>query len=199
MSEFVKRRKREYFYRLAKEEKYRARSAYKLLELQKKFHLIKEGNIVLDLGATPGSWSQVALGFAGNRGLVLAVDILPMAPLPGNFVFVMGDIFKESTFGKIKEKIAQANVVLSDAAPEFSGIRTMDIGRAMALNEQALEIAGKILKKGGNFACKAFSGTEFQSLVNSAKKIFAEVKTVKPAASLKGSAEMYIVGLQKKY
>jgi len=196
---FVEKRKSEFFYKKAKAEKYRARSAYKLLELQKKFHLIKEGSVVVDCGAAPGSWSQVALEFIGRTGLVIGVDILPIAALEGNFVFLRADLTKPTAAEKIKQALPRpADLVMSDAAPEFSGIRTRDIGLAMDLNRAILEIAKEILKSGGNFVCKSFQGPEFQDFVKELKENFAEVNITKPAASLKESSEMYLVGLKFK-
>jgi 23S rRNA (uridine2552-2'-O)-methyltransferase len=194
MSEFVKQRKREFFYKKAKAEKYRARSAYKLLEIQKKFHIINEGNIVIDLGAAPGSWSQVALEFIGANGKVIGVDIKPVLSLEGNFEFVLGDIFKDSTLEKLKQALSRhADVVISDVAPEFSGIRTKDIGIAMLLSFRALQIAKVILKQSGTFVVKAFRGPDYEKFVSDVKSKFKIVKIVKPSASIKESAEIYIV------
>ena len=193
--DWLNKRKQDFFYKKAKAEKYRARSAYKLIEIQKKFHIIKVGDIIIDLGAAPGSWSQVALDFIGDNGKVLAVDMLEMAPLKGNFVFVKGDIFKERIIAKIKEVITQADVVISDAAPEFSGVRMLDIGRADTLCEQILEIAKQTLKKGGYFVCKSFQSAEHQKFIANVKKNFENVKEFKPAASLRESSEIYIIGI----
>ena len=198
MDQWLKERKRELFYRQAKAEKYRARSAYKLLELQKKFRLIREGNIVVDIGAAPGSWSQVALRFVGASGKVIGVDIKPVLSLKGNYESVLGDIFKESTLEKIKQALPRdADVVIADAAPEFSGIRSRDIGIAMLLSFRSLGIAKKILKKGGSFVSKAFRGTDYNEFIAEVKKNFAIVKEVKPKASLQDSAEIYVIGLKK--
>lgn len=197
MSEFVKQRKKEFFYKQAKSEKYRARSAYKLLEIQKKFRLIKSGNVVVDLGAAPGSWSQVALQFVGANGKVIGVDIKPVLSLKGNYETVLGDIFKDSTLEKIKQVLSRdADVVISDVAPEFSGIRTRDIGIAMLLSFRALQIAKEVLKEGGNFVSKAFRGSDYEKFVSEVRKNFAIVKEFKPKASLQESAEMYIIGLK---
>lgn len=188
------KRKAEHFYQQAKEEKYRARSAYKLLEINKKFHLIKGDSVVVDLGAAPGSWSQVALQFVGQRGFVLAVDILLMEHLEGPFEFLKADLTKPDTIKKIKEILpGSADLVMSDAAPEFSGIRTRDIGLAMELNKSALAIARRLLKPEGNFVCKAFQGPDFQAFLKDARKNFRVVKTFKPDSSLKSSAEMYVI------
>ena len=195
--EWLLKRKREFFYRKAKAEKYRARSAYKLLELQKKFHLIKPGNVVIDLGAAPGSWSQVALQFVGKDGFAIGVDIKPVVGLHGNYKFVLGDMFKESTLEKIKQALEKkADVVVADAAPEFSGIRVKDIGVAMQLSFRALEIAKSLLKEGGDFVTKAFRGSDYVEFISEVKKSFAAVKEVKPSASLRESAEIYVVGLK---
>jgi 23S rRNA (uridine2552-2'-O)-methyltransferase len=198
MRQFVKQRKKEFFYKKAKAENYRARSAYKLLEIQKKFHLIKEGDVVVDLGAAPGSWSQVALQFVGINGNVIGVDIKPVLGLKGNYKFVLGDMFKDSTLEKIKQTLSNyADVVISDAAPEFSGIRSKDIGTAIQLSFRALQIAKEILKPKGNFVAKAFRGIDYEKFVSEVKKLFTIVKEFKPSASLKSSAEIYIIGLRK--
>lgn len=197
MSEFVKQRKREFFYRMAKAEKYRARSAYKLIELQKKFHLIKKGDIVVDLGAAPGSWSQVALEFVGNTGKVIGVDIITVVGLEGNYEFVLGDIFKEGTLEKLKQALPrEADIVISDVAPGFSGIKTKDIGFSMLLAHRALEMAKKILKPNGTFVSKAFRGTDYNKFIAEVKKNFKIVREVKPQASQKESAEIYVVALK---
>jgi len=194
MSEFVKQRKREFFYKKAKAEKYRARSAYKLLDLQKKFQLIKEGDVVVDLGAAPGSWSQVALEYVGDEGKVIGVDVKTVISLKGNYESVVGDIFKESTLEKLKQRLLRkVDVVISDVAPEFSGVRTRDIGMAMLLSSRALQIAVEILKHSGIFVAKAFRGPDYDKFVSAVKSKFKIVKIVKPAASMKESAEIYIV------
>jgi 23S rRNA (uridine2552-2'-O)-methyltransferase len=199
MSEFVKQRKKEFFYRRAKEEKYRARSAYKLLDLQKKFHLIKQGDFVIDCGAAPGSWSQVALEFIGENGFVIGVDIIPVVGLSGNYKFILGDICKESTLAKIKKELHRdASVVIADAAPDFSGIRTKDVGVSMQLSFRAIEIAKEILRNGGNFVTKTFRGIDYNLFIAEMKRNFGVVREVKPRASQQESAEVYVVGLKFK-
>jgi len=198
MQQWHKERKQEFFYKKAKREQYRARSAYKLLEIQENFHLMRQGDAVLDLGASPGSWSQVALEAVGETGFVLGVDILQIAPLPDkNFEFLQADFTKESFFEKIKLIREKFDVVISDAAPEFSGIRSLDVGRTAGLNETALQIAKKLLKKGGKFVCKSFQSGELQDFVKEIKKCFKVVKLVKPKASQKESPEIYVVALKK--
>jgi len=195
MKQFVKKRKAEYFYRRAKEEKYRARSAYKLLEINERFKIIKKGDIVVDLGAAPGSWSQVALNLVGETGYVIAVDMLTVPPISGPFKFVRADLAKPSAKNKILNALPnQANVVISDVAPEFSGIKSKDIGLAMELNKKILEIAKEILKPRGHFCCKSFQGKEFQEFISEVKRNFQMVKTFKPKSSLKTSPEIYLIG-----
>jgi len=198
MTQWLEKRKGDVFYQKAKAENYRARSAYKLIEIQEKFHIIKKGNSVIDLGAAPGSWSQVALEFTGVGGKVVAIDLLPLAPISGNFVFIHGDFTKESTIEKIKNEIGEANVVISDAAPEFSGIRAMDYGIAIDLNFAALDLAKQVLMANGNFVCKSFQSAEFPKFLKEAKKNFSRVETFKPVSSLKNSPELYVIGLKFK-
>lgn len=197
MKDYVEKRKSDVFYNKAKSENYRARSAYKLIELQEKFHFIKKGNVVVDCGAAPGSWSQVALEFVGAGGLVIGIDLLPVASISENFKFIQGDLMKEATINKVKEIAPATDVVISDAAPEFSGIKALDIGKSADLNFAVLEFAKETLKKGGNFACKSFQGPDFQKFLKEVKKNFEKVYTVKPEASQKSSAEMYVVALKK--
>lgn len=195
---WIRKRKSEFFYRKAKQEKYRARSAYKLIELNKKFKLIKRGDIVIDLGAAPGSWSQVALNIVGKTGFVLAVDVLPILPLKGQFHFLQADITKNSTIEKIKKILnKKANVIISDAAPEFSGIKSKDIGLTLQLNKAVLKIANKLLKQKGNFVFKSFQSQELNKLISEVKKSFETVKITKPKASLKKSSEIYIIAKNK--
>ena len=199
MDQWLKERKSEFFYRQAKSEKYRARSAYKLMDLQEKFHVIHRGSIVVDLGAAPGSWSQVALKFVGDTGKVIGVDIKPVMSLEGNYETVLGDIFKDSTLDKIKQALPrEADIVLSDTAPDFSGIRTRDKGIAMMLSFRSLQIAKEILRKDGIFITKAFRGPDYVKFVSEVKSNFKVVKEVKPEASIQESAEIYIVGLRFK-
>lgn len=195
---YVKKRKSEFFYKKAKQQEYRARSAYKLIELQEKFRFIKKGDVVVDCGAAPGSWSQVALEFVGIRGMVIGVDVLPVAPITENFRFVQGDLTKPETTEKIRNIAYEANVIISDAAPEFSGIKLLDMGAAIDLNFTVLDLAKQILKKGGNFVCKSFQSKEFQRFLKEVKKYFREVYTIKPKASQKNSPEIYVIALEKK-
>jgi 23S rRNA (uridine2552-2'-O)-methyltransferase len=199
MDQWLVQRKKEQYYQKAKAEKYRARSAYKLVELQKRFQLIKAGNIVVDLGAAPGSWSQVALEFIGTTGKVIGVDIKTVIGLKDNYEFVRGDIFQESILEKIKKALPRAaDVVIADAAPEFSGVRTRDIGIAMLLSFRSLQIAKDVLRPNGKFVSKAFRGADYDKFVAEVKKNFEVVKEFKPKASLSESSEIYVIGLRLK-
>ncbi|MBD3263234.1 23S rRNA (uridine(2552)-2'-O)-methyltransferase [Candidatus Woesearchaeota archaeon] len=191
-------KKKEFFYRKAKKEKYRARSAYKLIELNKKYKLIKPGDIVLDCGAAPGSWSQVALDIVDKTGFVLAVDVLPVAPLQGPFKFLLADLNKKTTINKIKKSLPRkADIVMSDAAPEFSGIKERDAGLTLQLNKKILNITKEILKPKGNFICKSFQSSELNGFIDEVKQIFKLVKKSKPRASIKKSPEIYIIAKNK--
>ena len=195
---FVEKRKSDVFYRKAKAEKYRARSAYKLIEIQEKFNLIKKGDVVVDCGAAPCSWSQVALEFVGINGTVVGIDILPVASIADNFFFVQADLTESDTADKVAAIAEKADVVISDAAPEFSGIKALDMGAAADLNLTVLDLAKQILKTGGSFACKSFQSGNFQNFVKIVKKYFKKVHTFKPEASQRNSAEIYVVALEKK-
>lgn len=193
-----KKRKKEFYYRQAKKEKYRARSAYKLIELDKKFKLLHLGYVVVDLGAAPGSWSQVISERIGKNGFLLAVDVLPIAPLGKNFHFLKADIFKKNTIKKIQEILPRkADLVISDAAPEFSGIKSKDVGLANKLTKISFQIAKKILKKNGNFICKIFPSKEIQDFTREIKENFRVIKVIKPKSSLKKSSEMYLIAKNK--
>ncbi|MEK6923175.1 MAG: RlmE family RNA methyltransferase [Nanoarchaeota archaeon] len=192
---FLQDKKSDFYYKQAKEKNYRARSAFKLLEIQKKFNLIKAGDKVLDLGASPGGWSQVALEFI-DGGKVIGVDKKILSKLNGNFKFVFGDFTEEKTLNEIKEHLSgKADVILCDASPEFSGIKSMDIGLSLELNKVALEIAKDLLKIKGKFICKTFRGLGFQEFVKDVKKNFASVSMFKPKSSKSDSAEIYLIAI----
>ncbi len=172
----------------------RSRASFKLEQLQQKDHLIKSGDTVVDLGAAPGGWSQFAVKCAGEKGRVIATDILPITPIRG-VTFVQGDFRRDEVFAKIYELArGGADVVLSDMAPNLSGNRSIDQPRAMLLAELALDMARRVLKKGGSFAVKVFTGEGSQELLSLMKQDFKEVKVRKPDASRDRSSEVYMVG-----
>ncbi len=179
----------------AKAEGYRSRAAYKLLELDKKDRLLAPGRLVVDLGAAPGSWSQVAAAKLGARGRVVAVDILPMEPLPGVH-FVQGDFREQEVLDALLLALGgrKADLVISDLAPNISGIAVSDQARAMHLAELALEFAQQCLKPGGALLVKVFQGAGFTEFLRAMRKAFATVGSRKPEASRGRSSEMYLLG-----
>lgn len=188
-------KKKEHYYKLAKKEKYRSRASFKLLQLNKRFKVIKPDDYVVDLGAAPGGWSQVALDIVGDNGLVVGVDLQRINPFEHeNFIQITGDFTEEEAIKKIKNALKiDADVILSDASPKLSGIKDIDHLKSIDLAENTLKIAEKILKPGGNVIIKIFQGEEFENLLKKLKKKFKIVKTTKPPSSKKGSMEMYII------
>lgn len=187
------------YYRAAKQSGYRSRSAYKLLQLVAKFKLITAGDVVVDLGAAPGGWSQVALEQVGERGLVLSVDLQPIAHL-GRVLTIEADITNEAeTVSAIKAVLAAhgraaADVVLSDAAPHLTGTKDYDQFRSFELSMAALRLAAAVLKPGGHFAAKIFQGSYYPQFYEAVRAQFGEARASAPAATRKRSAEVYVVG-----
>jgi len=178
---------------------YRARSAFKLLEIQQKDHLVKPGMIVVDLGAAPGGWSQVIVELLKGEGKVFALDILPMDPIDGA-TFMQGDFREEKTMHHLLNRMQtkKADLVLSDMAPNISGIKVSDQAHAMYLAELALDFAKQTLKPGGNFLVKVFQGVDFESFLKDMRSSFAKVMTRKPHASRDRSTEVYLLGKEFK-
>jgi 23S rRNA (uridine2552-2'-O)-methyltransferase len=188
-----KRQSRDAYFRRAKAEGYRARSAYKLLQIQEAHTLIRPGDVILDLGAAPGGWSQVASQLAGERGRVVAVDLAAMEPLPG-VVSLQADMLDPDTLPTLLEALGGlADVVLSDAAPQVTGIRVTDHARSMSLAEGALEIARHVLRPGGHLVVKVFEGGDFPEFLQEVRRAFRSVKSTHPAASRQESRELFVV------
>ncbi len=189
------RDRRDYFYRKAKKEGYRSRAAFKLKQISERFNLIKKGNTVVDLGAAPGGWLQVAKELSGGK--VVGVDILGIEEIEGVDT-IKGDIRLDATVDKIREMIKKdgADVVLCDAAPNLSGNWSYDHARSIDLATSALECARKILKSGGNFAVKVFQGDMFPGYLDNVRRHFVKVQAFSPEASRKQSAEIYVIGKQ---
>lgn len=183
----------------AQQSGYRARSAFKLLEIQQKDHLVKPDMIVVDLGAAPGGWSQVVIEILKGKGKIFALDILPMEPISG-VDFIQGDFREEQVMRKLLNYMQQqkADLVLSDMAPNISGIKATDQARAMYLAELALDFAKHVLKPGGNFLVKVFQGADFEEFLKDMRKCFAKVVTRKPQASRGRSTEIYLLGKEFK-
>lgn len=187
------------FVQRAQKEGYRSRACYKLMELSQRDRLIQPGMTVLDLGSAPGGWSQVAADLVGHKGRVVASDILPMDNLAG-VEFVLGDFTEESVFEAILAAIGDepVNVVLSDMAPNMSGLTAVDQPRAMYLVELALDLATRVLPVGGSFVAKVFHGEGFEPLMADCRQHFGRVLTRKPEASRPRSREVYLVATQFK-
>ncbi len=193
-----KQQSQDAYFRRAKAEGYRARSAYKLLELNERFHLLRLGATILDLGAAPGSWSQVARKAVGDAGRVVAVDIQPIAPLAG-VVALQCDITQPECLAQIAAALPTgADLVLSDVSPAISGIAFADRARAAALAEASLAVALRFLRRGGAFVVKVFRGGDSDRFLAAARRHFAAVHVHKPPASRKESGESYVVGLRRR-
>ena len=184
--QWLRRHATDPYVRQAREQGYRSRAAYKLLELNEKESFLKPGAIVIDLGAAPGGWSQVAAKKVGPKGTVIAIDLLEIAPISGVTV-VKGD-FREKLPAGVK-----ADVVLSDLSPNLSGIANVDQARTLELSLGAIEFCRKALKPDGVFVVKAFQGEAFDEFRERLQAAFAKVKVVKPAASRGESRETYAV------
>jgi 23S rRNA (uridine2552-2'-O)-methyltransferase len=184
------------FYARAKDAGYRSRAAYKLLELAPRYRLIRRGNHVVDLGAWPGGWLQVAAQLAGPQGRVVGVDLQPIDRLSGSVETVAGDAGDPAVQERIRTLCGgRVDVVLSDMAPKLSGVRDRDTAQAVALAEAALDIAAQLLTPGGRLLLKVFTAPETDALVRAARPRFETVKLTRPEASRKGSAELYLVAL----
>jgi 23S rRNA (uridine2552-2'-O)-methyltransferase len=183
------------FVQRAQKEGYRSRAAYKLLEINERDRLLKPGTVVVDLGATPGGWSQVA---AARGCKVIALDLLPLQPLPG-VEFIQGDFREEEALAQLEEKLGgkPVGLVISDMAPNISGIDMSDQARAMHLAELALDFAARHLQPGGTFLVKVFQGAGFEDYFRLMRGHFARVATRKPKASRDRSSELYLLGLEK--
>ena len=174
---------------------YRSRASYKLLELIDKDKLVRPGMLVLGLGSTPGGWSQVVAPLVGRSGKVIASDILPMTPIP-HVDFILGDFTEQEVFDQIMEQIdgRPVDLVMSDMAPNISGVDAADQASSIYLVELALDMARQVLKPGGNFVTKVFHGDGYDSYVNELRSSFDKVVVRKPAASRARSREVYVVG-----
>ena len=186
------------YYKKAKKEDYRSRASYKLKQLDKKYKLIKQGNTVVDLGAAPGGWSQVALEKVGEEGIVVGVDLNRFKKFhEENYYGIRGDFTTPEVQEKIMKIIGgKAKVVMSDASPSLCGIKNIDQLRSIDLTYAVIGIAENILEPKGNLVMKVFQGPEYKEMLDSLKSKFRNVRTTKPASSRKKSSEMYVVGLE---
>ncbi len=186
------------FVRQAQKDGYRSRAAYKLLEIDAKDHLLKPGLVVVDLGATPGGWCQVAAAKVGAAGKVIALDLLPLDPLRG-VEFIQGDFREEAVLRELERCLQgkPVGLVISDMAPNFSGVGSVDQDRAIYLAELALEFASEHLTQQGSFLVKVFQGAGFEAYLKTMRGRFVKVVSRKPKASRDRSSEVYLLGTGK--
>ena len=179
---------KDFYTRKSREEGYYARSVYKLKEINKKYDLIRKGDVVLDLGCSPGGWIQASLEIVGVQGFVTGIDLTSIRKIEAkNFKFIRSDIKEAKIEGAF-------DVILSDMAPKTTGVKDLDQERSYDLAETALNIAKKHLKPCGNFLCKIFQGPRYQEFLDEVRQSFEFVKTAKPEASKQESKEMYVIG-----
>jgi len=189
----------DHYVKLAQQQGLRSRSAFKLLELNEKYDLIKPGMIVVDLGAAPGGWCQLAMSRVGTGGKVIGLDILPVEPLP-DVHMIQGDFTEDNALHELEAVLhgQSVDLVLSDMAPNMSGVAATDQARAMYLAELALEFARVHLKPGGNFVVKLFHGEGFDEYVREARLLFQTVQARKPKASRPRSREVYLLARNRQ-
>ena len=194
-SAWLKRHVNDPYVHRAKAQGYRSRAAYKLLELLKRDGLVHPGDSVVDLGAAPGSWSQALVERIGRSGRVIAVDLLEIAPIPG-VTIVRGDFREEAVLKRLEEALGgkKLDLVVSDLAPNLSGVRATDQARSIHLCELALEFARVHLKPKGAFLVKVFQGAGYPEFLAAMRGVFVDVSSRKPGASRGGSSEMYLLG-----
>ena len=181
------------YFSKAKQEGYRSRAAYKLLELQRRFRLMRPGDFIVDLGAAPGGWLQVAAEIVGPTGKLIGVDLQSIGNFRKSNIFLFqGDITSAATHANIKELLGgPAHCVLSDMAPKLSGIRDADVARCLELNRAALAVAALLLRTGGSLVVKSFVSDDLQTFTQELQKVFSSVQRTRPEASRQGSSEFY--------
>ena len=182
------------FVKMAQKDGYRSRASYKLLEVQEKDRILRPGMAVIDLGSAPGGWSQVTSRVIGDKGTLIASDILPMAAI-ADVTFIEGDFTEERVFNEIMDAVGNnpVDLVISDMAPNMSGVRTADQAAAMYLCELALDLASKVLRPGGDFLIKVFHGEGFDAYLRDVRSRFEKVQMRKPASSRDRSREQYLL------
>lgn len=191
---------RDHYFKKAKQENFAARSVFKLEEINQRLKLIKPGQVILDLGASPGSWSQYCSQKVGENGRVLGVDLSPINVKLKNAVFIQADL-RDLELEKVFEQHGfhpPFDLVISDMAPKTSGIRSADQARSMELCELAFQIADKFLKKDGHFICKLFHSDDFAKLKTDIKRDYQKFEAIKPDSTRKISKEIFLVGVSKK-
>jgi 23S rRNA (uridine2552-2'-O)-methyltransferase len=181
------------YFKKAKQEGYRSRAAFKLIELQQRLRVMNAGNSVVDLGAAPGGWLQVAAKSVGQKGKVIGIDLQAIQPFQErNITLLQGDITKPEMWQRVKELTnGPVNCVLSDMAPKLSGIRAADMARCLDLNRAALQVALELLRPGGVLLVKSFISDDLQTFSAELKTLFSAVQRTKPEATRQGSSEFY--------
>lgn len=198
---WLRERRKDYFYRRAKEEQLRSRAAYKLLEAVDRYDLIRPGDVVVDLGAAPGGWMQAALRATGEKGYVLGVDLKEIEPLEAeNSRSIICDINDAEIVDSIRGFLpgGVADVVLSDVSPNVSGVWEVDNARQIDLSRRSMLVAASVLRRGGNVFVKVFQGDLMDDFVYEVRQAFGFVRLIKPAASRKKSSELFVLGLKKR-
>lgn len=191
---WLARQQKDPYVKQAQQSHYRSRAAYKLIEIDEKDHLLQSGQTVIDLGAAPGSWSQYVSEKTGKKGRLIAIDILPMKPV-NNTLFIEGDFTEQSVYDECLQAMnnTKADLVISDMAPNLSGIRTADQARSLYLAELSFELAKSVLKAGGNMLVKVFEGEGTDRYRHELKEYFRKVIVRKPKASRDDSREFYVL------
>ena len=196
---WMKEHVNDFFVKQAKKEGYRSRAAYKLIEIDRRDHLFKPGITMVDLGASPGSWSQIAANKVGPNGIIISLDILEMSALPG-VTFIRGDFRDETVLAELRKNLGNRliDLVISDMSPNITGIEISDQARSIYLAELALQFSIEQLNFGGNFLVKVFQGSGFEAFLKVMSITFNNVLIRKPEASRDRSSELYVLGLGKK-
>jgi len=197
---WVQERKKDFYYKKAKEEKYRSRATYKLFQAVEKYHFMEKGDVVVDLGSAPGGWIQAARKIVGSKGFVLGVDIRPIEPFEqSNVRTIIGDINEQETLQQILSMLPRkVDVVISDTSPNISGIWEVDHARQIDLASRSLKIALEVLKPSGSFFVKVFQGDMLNDFVKKVERLFEIVRIIKPKASRARSSEIFILGMRLK-
>lgn len=194
---WIKARRHDRFYRAAKRQAYRSRAAIKLSQIDRQHGLFRPGDTVVDLGASPGGWSQITRERTGPKGRVLAVDLVRMAPLEG-VEFLQGDVTASATQARIFEALRRpADVVMSDMGPRMSGHHSYDVARSLDLADAVLRFAVRALRPGGTLLVKVFEGEGYRAFLGRVAEHFEAVKGVKPSASSPRSSEIYVLALRR--
>lgn len=196
---WINRHINDHYVNMAQKDSYRSRAAYKLLDIDAEVPIFKNINVIVDLGCSPGSWSQIALQKIIPSGKIVSVDLLEMQPIAG-VEFILGDFTEQDTLTKLVSSLSGSivDLVISDMSPNLSGIRMVDQARSSYLVELVLDFSKEYLRLGGNCIIKVFQGSEFNNILAKARKIFVKVVIHKPKASRSDSSEIYLLCMDKK-